>query len=198
MPAPRRITGRLPRRYRPGDRRRISGADYRRAPGAQAAAFRRRAGRQPRGAAAAAALRAGGRDAGAGPLAHPRRARPRENPLDPYNTNTLKADKPVFGDDWFVNVGAIADTLYEPARVPTGIGAQYTARPGGEQHLRPLRPHADQRDRHPGAGADQGRHRVQAARSRIRDHPGVQFQLHDGRRGRRAQHQPDEGPDPRR
>jgi hypothetical protein len=52
-----------------------------------------------------------------------------ENPLDPYNTNTLKADKPIFGDNWFVNIGAIADTLYEPARVPTGIGAQYTARP---------------------------------------------------------------------
>ena len=50
--------------------------------------------------------------------------------LDPYNTNTLKADKPVFGDDWFVNVNAVADTLYEPSRVPTGIGAQYTARPG--------------------------------------------------------------------
>jgi hypothetical protein len=52
-----------------------------------------------------------------------------ENPLDPYNTNTLKADKPIFGDNWFINVGAIADTLYEPARVPTGVGAQYTARP---------------------------------------------------------------------
>ena len=53
----------------------------------------------------------------------------KENPLDPYNTNTLKADKPVFGDDWFINVAAIADTLYEPARVPTGVGASYTARP---------------------------------------------------------------------
>ena len=51
-----------------------------------------------------------------------------ENPLDPYNTNTLKADKPVFGDDWFVNVGAVADTLYQPARVPTGIGGTGTAR----------------------------------------------------------------------
>jgi hypothetical protein len=51
-----------------------------------------------------------------------------ENPLDPYNTNTLKADKPIFGDDWFINVGAIADTIYEPSRVPTGIGSQYTAR----------------------------------------------------------------------
>ena len=53
----------------------------------------------------------------------------KENPLDPYNTNTLKADKPIFGDNWFINIGAISDTLYEPARVPTGIGAQYTARP---------------------------------------------------------------------
>jgi hypothetical protein len=53
----------------------------------------------------------------------------RENLADPYNTNTLKADKPIFGDDWFINVAAIADTLYEPSRIPTGVGAQYIARP---------------------------------------------------------------------
>jgi hypothetical protein len=53
----------------------------------------------------------------------------RENPLDPYNTNTLKGDKPIFGEDWFLNMSAISDTRIEPARVPTGIGAQYTARP---------------------------------------------------------------------
>jgi hypothetical protein len=54
----------------------------------------------------------------------------RENPLDPYNTNTLKGDKPIFGtDDWFVNLSAISDSRYEPARVPIGVGAQYTARP---------------------------------------------------------------------
>jgi hypothetical protein len=52
-----------------------------------------------------------------------------ENMLDPYNTNTLKGDKPIFDDDWFFNVTGIADTLDEPARVPTGVGAQYTARP---------------------------------------------------------------------
>ncbi len=52
-----------------------------------------------------------------------------ENWFDPYNTNTLKADKPIFGEDWFLNVAAISDTLYEPSRVPTGIGPQYTARP---------------------------------------------------------------------
>lgn len=53
----------------------------------------------------------------------------KENPLDPYNTNTLKGDKPIFGDDWFLNLSATSDTRVEPARVPTGIGAQYTARP---------------------------------------------------------------------
>jgi hypothetical protein len=53
----------------------------------------------------------------------------RENLADPYNTNTLKADKPIFGDDWFINVAAIADTLYQPSRIPTGVGAQYIARP---------------------------------------------------------------------
>ncbi|MBV9827910.1 MAG: hypothetical protein JO001_19945 [Alphaproteobacteria bacterium] len=52
-----------------------------------------------------------------------------ENPLDPYNTNTLKGDKPIFGDDWFLSLSGISDTRYEPARVPTGVGAQYTARP---------------------------------------------------------------------
>jgi hypothetical protein len=53
----------------------------------------------------------------------------RENPLDPYNTNTLKGDKPIFGEDWFLNMSAISDTRIEPARVPLGVGAQYTARP---------------------------------------------------------------------
>ena len=52
-----------------------------------------------------------------------------ENPLDPYNTNTLKGDKPIFGDDWFLNLSGISDTRYEPGRLPIGIGAQYTARP---------------------------------------------------------------------
>jgi hypothetical protein len=47
------------------------------------------------------------------------------NPLDPYNTNTLKGDKPIPGtNDWFVNIGAISDTLYQPSRVPTGVAGQ--------------------------------------------------------------------------
>jgi hypothetical protein len=53
-----------------------------------------------------------------------------ENIFDPYNTNTLKADKPIFGDDWFFNFGAISDTLFEPSRVPVPISAIAASRPG--------------------------------------------------------------------
>jgi hypothetical protein len=53
-----------------------------------------------------------------------------ENVFDPYNTNTLKADKPIFGEDWFFNFGAISDTLYEPSRVPTPVSAIAAVRPG--------------------------------------------------------------------
>lgn len=52
-----------------------------------------------------------------------------EDWFDPYNTNTLKADKPIFGDDWFFSVSAISDSIYEPARIPVGIAPNYTARP---------------------------------------------------------------------
>ena len=44
-----------------------------------------------------------------------------ENMFDPYNTNTLKGDKPVFGKDWFFSLGVIDDLLYGPARVPTPV-----------------------------------------------------------------------------
>src|SRR6516225_7312127 len=53
-----------------------------------------------------------------------------ENVLDPYNSNTLKADKPIFGEDWFFNVGAISDTLYEPSRIPTPVSAVAATGPG--------------------------------------------------------------------
>ncbi|HEX3535525.1 MAG TPA: hypothetical protein VHU15_02040 [Stellaceae bacterium] len=52
-----------------------------------------------------------------------------ENWLDPYNTSTLKGDKPIFGDDWFFNLEAISDSIYEPARIPVGVAPTYTARP---------------------------------------------------------------------
>ena len=54
----------------------------------------------------------------------------KENLFDPYNTNTLKGDKPVFGNDWFFSLGLISDTLYEPARVPTPAPPVGGARPG--------------------------------------------------------------------
>jgi hypothetical protein len=50
---------------------------------------------------------------------------------DPYNRNTLKADAPVYGDDWFFNVSVISDTFYELREVPTAVGAITTDKPGG-------------------------------------------------------------------
>jgi hypothetical protein len=49
--------------------------------------------------------------------------------LDPYNPNVLKGDRPIFGDDWFFNFGAISDSLYEPRRVPTPTSFATTAQP---------------------------------------------------------------------
>lgn len=42
---------------------------------------------------------------------------------DPYNQNTLKADRPVHGD-WFFSLGLISDSVLESRRVPTPVGAQ--------------------------------------------------------------------------
>ena len=48
---------------------------------------------------------------------------------DPYNPNVLKGDLPI-ERDWFVNLGAISDTLVEARRLPTPVGPQATQRPG--------------------------------------------------------------------
>lgn len=48
---------------------------------------------------------------------------------DPYNRNTLKADKPVHGD-WFFNLSLTSDTVMELRRLPTPVGAQSSSRPG--------------------------------------------------------------------
>lgn len=48
---------------------------------------------------------------------------------DPYNQNTLKADRPMF-DDWFINIALISDTILEPRRLPTPVGIQTTDRAG--------------------------------------------------------------------
>jgi hypothetical protein len=61
------------------------------------------------------------------------------NLRDPYNPNVLKGDLPVLqkelGPDWFFNVSAVSDTLFEARRLPTPVGAQSTARPGSNNTL---------------------------------------------------------------
>jgi hypothetical protein len=42
---------------------------------------------------------------------------------DPYNQNTLKADRPLF-DDWFVSLAVISDTVFELRGIPTPVGPQ--------------------------------------------------------------------------
>lgn len=65
---------------------------------------------------------------------------------DPYNgNNPLKGDKPIFGKpgkEWFFNLSAISDTVYEPRRFQVPVGAATTRDPGqldligkGDQYL---------------------------------------------------------------
>ena len=54
---------------------------------------------------------------------------------DPYNNNTIKGDKPYakfsgWGPDWFLNLGAVSDTLVEARRLPIPAGAQSSQRAG--------------------------------------------------------------------
>ena len=54
---------------------------------------------------------------------------------DPYNSNTLKGDKPFlalrhWGPDWFLNLGVVSDSLLEARRIPVPSGAQSSQRPG--------------------------------------------------------------------
>jgi hypothetical protein len=49
--------------------------------------------------------------------------------LNPYEQNTLKADRPIHGD-WFFNVGVISDTVFERREVPTPVGISSTADAG--------------------------------------------------------------------
>ena len=56
--------------------------------------------------------------------------------FDPYNPNTIKGDRPVFGsEDIFFNFSAISDTLFEARRLPTPIGAQSTQRPQSDDQF---------------------------------------------------------------
>jgi hypothetical protein len=60
----------------------------------------------------------------------------RENLLDPYHgNNVLKGDRPAFGDDWFVNLIGISDTVIEPRRFPVPVGGTATVDPGSNDML---------------------------------------------------------------
>ncbi|MEY2907647.1 MAG: hypothetical protein RLZZ602_170, partial [Pseudomonadota bacterium] len=52
-----------------------------------------------------------------------------DNWWDPYNQNTIKGDRPIH-DDWFFNVTAISDSVYEFRDVPTPVGGQTTGQAG--------------------------------------------------------------------
>lgn len=48
---------------------------------------------------------------------------------DPYNNNVWKGDKPIHGDDWFLSLLGVSDTVLEPRTIPTPVGAQSTEDP---------------------------------------------------------------------
>jgi hypothetical protein len=54
----------------------------------------------------------------------------RDRWFDPYNRNVLKADKPVYGEDWFFNLGVISDSVVEVRDLPTPVGLSSTHSPG--------------------------------------------------------------------
>jgi hypothetical protein len=58
----------------------------------------------------------------------------RERWFDPYRQNTLKGDRPIHlpwlhGDDWFLSLSAVSDTVVEPRTFPVPVGVQTTRRP---------------------------------------------------------------------
>ena len=60
----------------------------------------------------------------------------RENLLNPYSgNNLLKGDRPLFGEDWFVNLIGISDTIAEPRRFPVPTGNTGNANPGSNDTL---------------------------------------------------------------
>jgi hypothetical protein len=49
---------------------------------------------------------------------------------DPYRQNTWKADRPILGNHWFVNLALSSESTLEARRLPTTVGIQATDRPG--------------------------------------------------------------------
>ncbi|MFM7627124.1 MAG: hypothetical protein ACKO7G_11845 [Gammaproteobacteria bacterium] len=55
----------------------------------------------------------------------------KEDLLDPYHgQNRLKGDIPVFGEDWFVALIGVSDTVVEPREFPLPVGGPVTDRAG--------------------------------------------------------------------
>ncbi len=54
---------------------------------------------------------------------------------DPYNQNKWKGDKPIEGDDKFLVITAISDTLIEPRSIPTPVAPQSPSNPGENDTL---------------------------------------------------------------
>ena len=53
--------------------------------------------------------------------------------FDPYNQNTLKGDRPIFGtQDWFFEFNGISDTILEARSFPNRINSQSTVHPGSQ------------------------------------------------------------------
>ncbi len=52
---------------------------------------------------------------------------------DPYNQNVLKGDYAILGDDVFLIVAAISDTLFEARRIPTPSGVSTAEQDDGEE-----------------------------------------------------------------
>jgi hypothetical protein len=50
--------------------------------------------------------------------------------LDPYNRNPLKADRPLWGEDWFFSLAVISDTFAEFRDTPTPVGMIASREPG--------------------------------------------------------------------
>jgi hypothetical protein len=59
--------------------------------------------------------------------------------LDPFHQNVLKGDLPLArgkrpgfltGDDWFLSLGLVSDTVFEPRTFPVPVGVQTSERPG--------------------------------------------------------------------
>lgn len=63
---------------------------------------------------------------------------------DPYHQNTLKGDRPlrnipkwlpIKGDDWFLDLDGISDTVIEPRSFPEPVGGVTSARPGSNDNF---------------------------------------------------------------